>query len=289
MADQKISQLTAATTPLAGTEVFPIVQSGTTVKASISNVQTAPYAAGTANAVPYLNGSKVLTSGTALTFDGTNLGVGVTLEAWGSGQKAIQTPAGAIWNFNNANMSIVQNLFNDGSEKYVNTGFASAYNQNSGQHVWSSAPSGTAGTAATRTTTMSLDVAGDLTIAGATATKASGTTWANPSDQRLKDNIRDYEKGTAELMQIRVRNWEYNGKGGTTEGRKGFGVIADEAMLILPDSVQEYEAKLNAEDEQKTKIKQFDATEITWLLVKTVQQQQALIESLKARLDAANL
>ncbi len=33
---------------------------------------------GTANGVTYLNGSKVLTSGTGLVFDGTNLGVGVT-------------------------------------------------------------------------------------------------------------------------------------------------------------------------------------------------------------------
>jgi hypothetical protein len=32
MADKKISALTSATTPLAGTEVLPIVQSGTTVK-----------------------------------------------------------------------------------------------------------------------------------------------------------------------------------------------------------------------------------------------------------------
>jgi lipopolysaccharide export system protein LptA len=38
MADKKISQLTAATTPLAGTEVLPIVQSGSTVKVSIANV-----------------------------------------------------------------------------------------------------------------------------------------------------------------------------------------------------------------------------------------------------------
>lgn len=34
MADKKISQLTAASTPLAGTEVLPIVQSGSTVKVS---------------------------------------------------------------------------------------------------------------------------------------------------------------------------------------------------------------------------------------------------------------
>ena len=32
-------------------------------------------ASGTANGVTYLNGSKVLTSGSALTFDGTNLGL----------------------------------------------------------------------------------------------------------------------------------------------------------------------------------------------------------------------
>lgn len=38
MADLKISQLTAATTPLAGTEVAPVVQSGTTKKVAVSDL-----------------------------------------------------------------------------------------------------------------------------------------------------------------------------------------------------------------------------------------------------------
>jgi hypothetical protein len=38
MADKKISALTSATTPLAGTEVLPIVQSGSTVKVSAANL-----------------------------------------------------------------------------------------------------------------------------------------------------------------------------------------------------------------------------------------------------------
>ena len=38
MADKKISQLTAASTPLAGTEVLPIVQSGTTKQVSVANL-----------------------------------------------------------------------------------------------------------------------------------------------------------------------------------------------------------------------------------------------------------
>jgi len=40
MADKKISQLTGASTPLAGTEVLPIVQSGSTVKVSVDNLTT---------------------------------------------------------------------------------------------------------------------------------------------------------------------------------------------------------------------------------------------------------
>lgn len=38
MADAKISQLTAATTPLAGSEVLPIVQSGVTKKVAVDNL-----------------------------------------------------------------------------------------------------------------------------------------------------------------------------------------------------------------------------------------------------------
>ena len=140
--------------------------------------------------------------------------------------------------------------------------------------------------AASATKVMEINGSGNLTISGSTATKASGTTWANPSDVRLKDNIQNYTKGLPELMQVNVKTWEYNGKGGTTKGMNGLGVIADEVMTVLPDTVETYDDKLNADDEETTAIKKFDATEITWLLVKTVQEQQALITALTARITA---
>ena len=133
---------------------------------------------------------------------------------------------------------------------------------------------------------LTLESDGDLILAGSVAQKLTGTTWSNPSDQRLKSNITNYSKGIPELMQVRVCEWEYNGKGGTTEGMKGIGVIADEVMTILPNTVDTYDAKLNAEDKETTSIKKFDATEITWLLVKAVQEQQAIINSFEARLAA---
>jgi len=58
MANTKISALTAATTPVAGTEVLPIVQSSTTKKVSIANltagrsVSAADYVMSTGNLVP---------------------------------------------------------------------------------------------------------------------------------------------------------------------------------------------------------------------------------------------
>jgi hypothetical protein len=72
MADLKISQLPAATTPVVGTEVLPIVQSGTTSQVSINSATgiTRPF---TANGVVYASSSSALATGSALTFDGTNL------------------------------------------------------------------------------------------------------------------------------------------------------------------------------------------------------------------------
>ena len=63
--------------PAALGSTTPAAVSATTLSAS-GNVTLS---GGTANGVAYLNGSKVVTSGSALTFDGTSLGVGTTSPA----------------------------------------------------------------------------------------------------------------------------------------------------------------------------------------------------------------
>jgi hypothetical protein len=70
MADKKISALTSATTPLAGTEVLPIVQSGATVKVAVSDL-TAGRAI-SATAVTASTGNFVVgTSGQGVDFSAT--------------------------------------------------------------------------------------------------------------------------------------------------------------------------------------------------------------------------
>jgi len=129
---------------------------------------------GTANGVLYLNGSKSATSGTALVFDGTNFGVGVTPSTWFSTRRALQIGQGASVSAS-TNSSVAEfssNVYIDaaGSNIYVATGTASRYQQSTGAHTWSTAASGTAGAAATLTQAMTLEAAGTLLVGMTTDT-----------------------------------------------------------------------------------------------------------------------
>jgi hypothetical protein len=136
------------------------------VNGNLTVTGTTTLSGGTANGVAYLNGSKVLTTGTALVFDGTNLGVGVTPSAWASTWKGLEILGGYLNTGTGNAIALGQNLYVDSGINYVykTTNYASVYQQNVGQHQWYSAPSGTAGTNATLTTTMLLDSSGKLGI-----------------------------------------------------------------------------------------------------------------------------
>jgi hypothetical protein len=70
MADTKISALTASTTPLAGTEVLPIVQSGTTKQVSVANL-TAGRAVSAAEMTLSTGNLVIGTSGKGIDFSAT--------------------------------------------------------------------------------------------------------------------------------------------------------------------------------------------------------------------------
>jgi hypothetical protein len=70
MADKKISALTGATTPLAGTEVLPIVQSGATVKVAVSDL-TAGRAISATSVTASTGNFVVGTSGQGIDFSAT--------------------------------------------------------------------------------------------------------------------------------------------------------------------------------------------------------------------------
>ena len=110
-----------------------------------------------------------------------NLGLGVTPSAWASDRKALQVNLASLYGGNGNNFTVVgNNVFYDGASKYIATAAASSYAQNtSGEHIWSIAPSGTAGNAISFTQAMTLDASGNLLVG---ATSANGRlTIKNPN------------------------------------------------------------------------------------------------------------
>jgi len=118
----------------------------------------------TSGGVVYASSSSVLATGSALTFNGTNLGLGIALSNWSGGFKAIQNQGTTILSGGTLDGYMAQNYFNDGANKYISTGFATSYSQSTGQHIWYNAPSGTAGNAVTFTQAMTLDNSGNLGV-----------------------------------------------------------------------------------------------------------------------------
>jgi hypothetical protein len=134
---------------------------------------------GTANTVPYLNGSKVVTSGSALTFDGTKLGIS-------SGNIDVVSPSfsgapviSARFNSSNDRMGFniansngfpflgynVNNASASDSGTFDRNGYATRLRLDSGKVVFEiSNASGTAGNAITFNTPMTLDASGRLGI-----------------------------------------------------------------------------------------------------------------------------
>jgi hypothetical protein len=143
---------------------------------TLTTSSTVTHNGGTANGVTYLNGSKVLTSGSALVFDGTNLGLGVTPSAWASTYKAFQMGGGSLISFTgNDRILLGMNTYLDsgGNYTYVGSTYASGYNQVQGQHQWYNAASGTAGSAISFTQAMTLDASGNLLVGTTSSTYSS--------------------------------------------------------------------------------------------------------------------
>jgi hypothetical protein len=124
---------------------------------------------------------------------------------------------------------------------------------------------------------------GDLTIAGSNATKASGTAWINPSDSRLKTNIRPYTKGLSEVLKIEPKVWNFNKASGQNMAKDNVSVIAQELQKVMPEMVVPYKGKLNGKDAELLSV---DGSDYTMLLINAVKEQQAIIEKLKERITA---
>jgi len=104
---------------------------------------------------------------------------------------------------------------------------------------------------------------------------ARTTSISGLSDQREKTNVRVLETGLAEILALQPRRFDW-----IDESKKDVaGFIAQEVQPVLPDLIENY--KHDTEDRLALRMGDMLPT-----MVKAIQEQQALIQSLTARLTA---
>jgi hypothetical protein len=155
-----------------------------TISSGTSNLASTSISNGTSNVTIASSGGAIAmaTNGaTAITVDTSqNVGVGVTPSAWYSTYRALSIgySSNGMFSGGATQLGLTQNAYLDSGINwiYTTTNPASQYTQASGVHTWRSAASGTAGTAISFNTGMTLNASGVL---GVTNTGANGSGAVN--------------------------------------------------------------------------------------------------------------
>ena len=107
------------------------------------------------------------------------------------------------------------------------------------------------------------------------------TTINSLSDERVKENIRDLDDGLSKVMQLQPRKFDWKeGKGKNITNDRGF--IAQEFEQVFPDLVSEWKDEAPEGEEPYKSV----SADLIPTLVKAIQEQQTLIESLTTRIAA---
>jgi hypothetical protein len=111
--------------------------------------------------------------------------------------------------------------------------------------------------------------------ASTVATLTSSGVWTNASDARYKENIIDCNYGLTEVMQLQPRAYNIIGS-----EKQEIGFIAQEVEALVPELVDSVTNSVTGEDRLTLSYGQLSA-----VLAKAIQEQQAIINDLKARIE----
>jgi len=112
----------------------------------------------------------------------------------------------------------------------------------------------------------------------------SNNSYGGISDIKLKENIVDATPKLDKLMQVRIRNYNLKGE---YQQHKQLGVIAQELETIFPAMIEESPDKDLQGNDLGTTTKSVKYSVFVPMLIKAIQEQQALITQLQA--DVATL
>jgi hypothetical protein len=311
MADKKISALTASSTPLAGTEVLPIVQSGATVKVAVSDL-TAGRAVATAG-LTNTGSANLGASATNVTAGGYTTkvsGMSITTD----GTTWLGSYGGAILNSDSQYSSGARRWALFSGVNITNFGIARSTSATTDPVL-----GGNGGTMSSGTLDFEIDTSGNVkiltgsmgiasgiaignatppgavfAIGGSVLSSGAGThflKWSNvsgnvtydTSSRLVKTEIEDSSYGLAEILKLRPRKYFR-----TDDQKYEHGLIADEVVDIMPEYVPMVPKSLLTKNDADTEIVPggVNYERIVAPLINAIHELNAQVEMLKSKLGA---
>jgi hypothetical protein len=270
MADTKISALPASTTPLAGTEVLPVVQSSTTKQVSVAN----------------------LTAGRAVSAASLALTTALPATSGGTGASSAFTSSGVVYASSTSALATSSNFTFDGTNVYAANIVSIGGVPLAGTKLDVYQDLGGIGDAAIFKDTGSGYGAGAVYIrftnnAGSTAgsiqhTATTTTNYNTASDARLKTD-KGVATDTSVIDNLVIHDYEWK-----EDGRVDRGVFAQEAHLVKPSAIAVGDDQTNA-DGVLLNPWCVDYSKFVPDLIVYCQQLNAKIEALEAKLKTAGV
>ena len=116
-------------------------------------------------------------------------------------------------------------------------------------------------------------------VSGAGVVNATSGTITVISDQRFKENIRNLDDGLTSILALQPRKFDWKeGRGSGAKDERGF--IAQEFEQVFPDLISQWKDEAPDGEEPYKAVR----ADLIPVLVKAIQEQQAIIEGLEARL-----
>ena len=239
MADTKISALPASTTPLAGTEVVPLVQGGVTKKVSVNDLT-----AGKAVTALSMTATNLRTSPTAAYLDisgstiaaaGTDTNININVTAKGSGVVSLGSVTVTGGTINSTTIGGTTRAAGSFTTLDANSGITASNDT----AITATNPTGGNGGLILRNSSNNTGSkiarfrGWDNSETGSISTYVNVTTYTTSSDSRLKENIGVATDGSV-VDNLVVRDFRWKATGEVDRG-----VFAQEAQLVKPSAVIE--------------------------------------------------
>jgi len=121
---------------------------------------------------------------------------------------------------------------------------------------------------------------------------SGGNTWATPSDERLKKDIRPFTDGLDVILKIEPKRYYYNGLAKTNPHQEEFGIIAQDMQKIAPYTVSKHMLDMNKSGEEGApKMEEmlvYNSGALTYVTINAIKEQQKMIEKQSSIIEKQN-